>query len=244
MIYLGCLVAILVLIFPVIGALVGVVLGVKTRLWGEVAVWYFKATGLFLLGLPVVVLGWPIVALALRFRVEHTETSKPFTEHPEWNWQLVTLPWLFKLWSNEMDGAWGDKRGWWDNECRTKDGQPCTAFLSMWKWLACRNPANYWSRVITGCDLGPCKITKLAGDDVVLELPGFSQWQFLVATKPNGTRYHRFFCSLPWFFNAEHCVMIDIGWKIKLAHNGIGMDAPVADRIRGSVFTPSFWKAL
>ena len=145
---------------------------------------------------------------------------------------------------DQRDGAEGDRRGWWNAYCLRNYGTTARTYYAMWQWLACRNPANYWSRVVTGVDVSRCTIRKIAGDDAVDELPGVCQWQFLVAEHDNGRRFYRLFCVFPWGFDPRHAVMIDIGWKFKLKHSRMSPDATVADRIRGSVFTPSFWKAL
>ena len=206
--------------------------------------WAFKSLSVFLIGIPITLLGFPLVAVALPFRKYDLEKIK-FSQYPELGcWQRVTLPKWARWWSNEFDGAYGDKRGWWSNYCCENYGKDHTHFYSMWQWLACRNPANYWSRVVSGCDVSQCVITKLAGDDVVTETAGVFEWQFLVATNKNGTRFHRFFFVMPWWFRKDKAIMFDIGWKIKLSHNGMSPNAPVKDRIRGSVFTPSFWKSL
>lgn len=212
----------------------------------DIITWFFKSFGVFLLGIPVTLLGFPMVALALPFRITHSETERPFTDQrfPVGTHTLVTLPFWAKPWDNLFDGAEGDIRGYWNNECLSNWGRTGKAFWSMWVWLAVRNPANYWSRVMTGVDVSQCNIVKLAGDDVVEEKPGLWQWQFLCATHANGKKYHRLFCVFPWFFKPDHAVMIDIGWKIKLSHNDVLSDAPVKDRVKGSVFTPSPWKKL
>ena len=244
MIYLLLTVLGVILLIP---AVVGLIVGLKTNAWSDVGIWYVKSVSTFLVGIPVTLAGFPIVAIALPFRIEHPETEVQFSD-PRYASQgahrLVTLPAWAKPWDNIFDGAWGDRRGWWNNYCLENYKKDCTAFRSMWQWLACRNPANYFSRVMTGVDVSLCTITVLGGVGEVVEEPGVSNWQFLVATRIDGKKYHRFFCSLPWWFDQGHAVMFDIGWKIKLAHNGISMDAPIKNRIKGSVFTPSFWKAL
>ena len=213
----------------------------------HILLWAIKSLAVFLVGIPVTLLGLPIVALALLFRTEDPETEQQFTDPrfaDQGKHRMVTLPAWALLWDNKFDGAWGDKRGWWNNYCLENYGKDCRSFRSMWQWLAIRNPANYWSRVLTGLDVSQCTIAKLAGDDEVDEEPGKWQWQFLLATRDDGALFHRLFCVFPWWFDPTHAVMIDIGWKFKLKHSRMSPDADVKDRVRGSVFTPSFWKSL
>ena len=230
-----------------IPAVVGLIVGVKTGAWRNVAVWFGQSVSTFLIGIPVTLAGFPMVALALPFRVEHPETEVQFSD-PRYASQgahrLVTLPGRARPWDNIFDGAWGDRRGWWNNYCLGHYKKDCTAFRSMWQWLACRNPANYFSRVMTGVDVSLCTITVLGGVGEVIEEPGVSNWQFVVATRIDGKKYHRFFCSIPWFFKPTHGIMIDIGWKFDMSDVGIQTSDSIKNRIKGAVFTPSFWKEL
>lgn len=43
------------------------------------------------------------------------------------------------------------------------------SFLAMWIWAAVRNPANYWSRNITGCDVTGSTVDVLYGPDLIDE---------------------------------------------------------------------------
>ena len=203
---------------------------------------FVKSTLIFLAGLPVTLLGLPVVALALPYRIHHPETQKPFTDLRQLPgvWRLVTLPDWARWWSNEFDGAWGDKRGWWNTYAFNTFGKRCYEFLPMWWWLAIRNPANYWSRVVTGCDVSKCVVTRLAGQELADEdHPG---WSFLVATdRDTGKQYHLLQFWFPW--NATHGVWGRFGWKIDMADNGTSADARPQDRIKGSVYRLSPWKA-
>lgn len=204
----------------------------------HILTWLFKSIGTFLLGLPVTLLSPIVTLLALPFRVEHPETDTPFTIYSGTH-RMVNLPRWAKWWDNIYDGMWGDKRGWWHNH--TGD---CTKFKSMWLWNGIRNPANWFSRHIKGIDVSDCKITKLAGSDIVVEDPGQRDWQFLMAERSDGKKFYRLFVVYSWTFKPEYGIMIDIGWKIKLAHNNVTKDSPPEDRYKGSVFTVSPWKDL
>lgn len=246
LIVIGALAAAVLAGFVLVAFVSGLAIAAKTGEWSRVASWFCSSTLVFIIGIPVTLLGFPVVAIALLFRTVHPLTDTPFTDsrNPSGMHRMVTLPAWAWLWDNRFDGAEGDRRGWWNAYCLRTYGKTARSFYAMWQWLACRNPANYWSRVITGVDVSQCTIRKIAGDDTVDELPGVRQWQFLVAEHDNGRHFYRFFCSLPWFFRPDRAVMIDIGWKFKLKHSRMSPSAPVADRVRGSVFTPSLWKAL
>ena len=203
--------------------------------------WLLKPFAIFVIGIPVTLLGLVMVPLGLLFKRTYPETRTPFTQYPG-EWELVRLPSWLKPWDNLYDGFLGDKRGWWSNECE-KAKRTCRDFLSMFLWGAIRNPANYWSRNITGLDVSQCIVKKLAGNcDLPDENPGQRQWVHLRAYHENGWTYDRFFMS--WAITNDHALMIDIGWKIKLSHNGMSQDETVKNRIKGSVFTISPWKKL
>lgn len=200
--------------------------------------WAIYSFLLALAGLPVTLLGLVLVPIGLMFK-RVMSGRVPFTQYPG-EWELVRLPKWLLPWDNTFDGFLGDKRGWWSNECE-KNGYSCRSLKAMWLWGAVRNPANYWSRVMTGIDVSKCVVHKVAGNcDLPSEKPGAKEWVHLVAHHENGRDYHRFFMS--WSISTSHAVMIDIGWKVKLAHNGMSPDADIKDRIRGSVFTMSPWK--
>jgi hypothetical protein len=57
-----------------------------------------------------------------------------------------------------------------------------------------------------------------------------------------GKVYPRFYCE--YAFYKTYGLMIDIGYKVKLSHNGTPADAPEKDRFKGIVLTISPWKEL
>lgn len=93
-----------------------------------------------LLRLPLFLLGLILVPIGLMFPIEDRKSIRPFSEHnTHRNWWHVGLPkWLW-LWSNDRDGAKGDKRGWWDLNCPTGNSDD---FKSRFVWMAIRNPVN------------------------------------------------------------------------------------------------------
>lgn len=204
--------------------------------------WLFSSVATFAIGLPITALGLVMVAIGLPFRRVIGE-PRPFLQFSG-EWQMIRLPTWLLPWDNAFDGLMGDKRGWWNNYCLENYGKPATHPYCLWRWAAMRNPANYWSRNITGIDVTNWTISKLAGDDVVTEDVGTREWQFLVAKhKHSPLRLHRFFCFIALPGRPDKGIMFDIGWKIRLSHNEVTKDSPETDRIKGSVLTLSPWKS-
>ena len=246
MIYFWYTLLVIFLVLPALALVCAILLClVKPSNFKEVAYWYLKATAYFCLGAPLIVLGLFIVPIALLSRVEHPETRKPFSDARQapGDWMLVTLRETYFYFSNEFDGAWGDTRGWYNNWCLEKLGKTCQDFLSMYIWLAIRNPTNGWSRITTGCDVSLCDISVIWGSPLADEdNAGIS---FIVATnRETGRKYHSLNFWFPWFFDATHAVYGRFGWKIKMSHNGVTSDSRINDRIKGAVYRMSPWKAL
>ena len=194
----------------------------------------FRAFYLALVKLALFVLGLVVVPVLLPFRSTDGSTLLPS------GWVFSNIP---GWWGNPFDGLYGDKRGDWADMCQQAGRDP-QGYLSMFLWAAVRNPVNYWSRMVAGCDVSRCVITKAWGDDEVIEEPDLGGVQYLLATRDDGVQYPRFFAVLPWPFRPDRALMIDIGWKIKLSHNGTPTDAHPKDRFKGLVFTASPWKTL
>ena len=153
---------------------------------------------------------------------------------------LVRLPTWLKWWDNPYDGLHGDKRGWWADYCGRTYATDVDDFYSMWQWAAIRNPANYWSRIVTGRRVK--QVTLLAGRYVVDEdNPG---WHFLMALDDQGRTFYYLGFVFPWWFDKTHAVYGRFGWKLKLSHNWLPEDAPDQDAVRASVYRVSFWKAI
>lgn len=191
------------------------------------------------------VVGLVVVALALPFR---TESGMPcvfsdprFTHLGQW--RLCRLPRWALWWDNPFDGLYGDARGWWANQC-LEAGRAYDSWASCWLWAAIRNPVNYFSRQVIGVDVAECTIARLAGADYVEADQGAPGWQVLLATRADGKTFPRFLLELPWRFAPSHILLIDLGWKVKLSHNGTFKDAAPEQRIKGVVCAISLWKEL
>jgi hypothetical protein len=202
---------------------------------------FLRAFVLALIKLPLALIGLPVVWFALPYRQAIGEV-KPFTQYPQHgNWQLVRLPKWALWWDNQFDGMYGDKRGWWANYCIPQYGQTFDSRKCMWYWNALRNPCNYYSRNIAGVDVSTLVIAEVAksGDPSAAPYKG---WYLLKGMAKGGRVYPRFY--LQWAIKGTHGWMIDIGYKVKLSHNGTAPDALEKDRFKGIVFTLSPWKEL
>lgn len=157
----------------------------------------------------LILLGLPIVALAIPFRVDGVSASdgRPIVNLPRWAW----------LWGNDFDGLSGDKRGWWADN--TPFGWAVDSFAAMWWWAAIRNPVNNL-RLVPGisCPVSECLIT-YSGSYAVEDKPGMSGWQFVTAQRVGGrSRWCGFYLVHQW--SDTRAFVIRIGYKIKPSHQG------------------------
>ena len=189
--------------------------------------------------LPVQAVGLIINAVTIPFAKQDTDESNSgtpvtYSQYPEHGtWVRLRLPRWALWWDNPYDGLLGDKRGWWANECR-KSGRTEHHFLSKYTWSAIRNPANYFSRLVTGVDVSDCVITKIAGNVDEVDDTGASgkSWHFLVATDSKGRNYHLLYGMIP--YSDKRGLYFRIGWKIKLGHNGTLSTEREQDRFKGN----------
>ena len=229
---------------PLVAAILGIVLAVRTRAYKTIVLWWLRSTALFLLELPMILIGLVFVGLGLRYRRTEAGTEQPFSD-PRYsrlgNWSLVRLPKWLLPWDNAFDGLLGDKRGWFANWCMEhKIAYPSN--WSMWIWGAIRNPANYWSRVITGCDVTNSTVEVLYGPPEVDEShPGL---HLLVLTDAKGRDFPAVNFCYPWPFNPTHGVFARFGWKVKTSHAGTPAGARIQDCVKGTVYRASLWKDL
>jgi hypothetical protein len=177
--------------------------------------WFVSA----ILRIPLILLGLIMVPIGLLFKKEHKETERPFTQHnTDKTWMWVTLPKVLWIWSNDRDGALGDKRGWWDKNCPSGDSRD---FLSMFNWLALRNPANNmrWLKGFS-VNMKEAVVTKLAGntDYDIDDKVGKTGWMWLKAKGPT-FNYYTFYGVWPRKKDPTKAFMIRIGHKIKVSHN-------------------------
>lgn len=193
------------------------------------AAWQFAWT--FLLSVPMVLLGLPIVAFGLLFR-RATTPEKPFSQFDtDRTWQRIQLPdwrWI-RPWDHVVDGFYGDTRGWWHRHAVFDGGS--RRFLNMWWWGAVRNSCDYWRRFMISCPIDECTITLLAGNAPEVNTNNHSRlvgvglgWNFLLAQhRETRRRWYQLAVVWPWraidpATGKGRCLNIWLGWKFKMLH--------------------------
>lgn len=191
------------------------------------------------LTMAVTALGLPMVAIGLLCGTrDYPETAKDFTKS-NGKWVLRRLKIPFLPWDNQFDGMLGDSAGDWNNICLAKDGRSCESLLSMWKWAALRNPANFFGRIMLGIDVLDYKFELLGGRFFVSETsPG---WQFIMAThiETGKRKYCLRFCH-KW--NDERVLYGIFGYKLSMEQEFVTADSNFRDRLVGTVARINPWK--
>ena len=229
---------------PIAAAILGIILATRMKSRRAIIAWWLQSTLIFLAGIPVTIVGLFAVAIGIPSRHAVAGSERPFSD-PRYthlgSWQLVRLPWWCRPWDNAFDGLAGDKRGWYANwSLNRKLGYP--SFLSMWIWAAFRNPANFWSRNMTGCDVTGSTVEVLYGPTEVDDShPGL---HMLLCTDAKGRKYPVVEICYPWPAFPKYGIYGRFGWKIKAAHAGTPAGSPPQDCIKGSVYRLSLWKGL
>jgi len=197
----------------------------------------------FILSSVITILGLPIVALALLCgTVDDNTTGSAFSKsHGVWKLRRLHRPFLW--WDNIYDGALGDSAGDWNRICLEQDGKPAIAFTSMWKWLALRNPANYFGRHILGLDVSEYNFRLLAGNyDVTEKNHG---WHFIIAQhRVTGRLFYCLRFSCAWWFNPK---VIFTGWfghKLTMHQQFVTKQSHPRDRFIGSVCRLNIFKKI
>lgn len=155
---------------------------------------------LFPVRIILVIMGLPIVAIALPFATER-ETDRVAS----WDqWRLIRLPWWAWLWDNKRDGAMGDVRGTYPD--RQAPDWADTEYLLAYNWLALRNPVNNFSRwlPLASVDINGRVSEALSVGDDHLFLRVIGRW---------GIPYYQFM----WQFWDDH--WLKLGHKIDLKYN-------------------------
>ena len=180
-----------------------------------VIVWILTIMGLF------------IVPIALLFPNGGTSVSdgRPIIVLPDWAW----------LWSNDFDGASGDKRGWWNEHAPF--GLGSKHFLSKFWWLAIRNPVNNLRRTrLFSCPVSKCYID-FVGQREVADKPGLTGWQFVTAEHERTEQtWHGFYGVWPW--GQGRALVVRLGFKIHPAHEG------TKEQPKGFCFRINPWKKI
>jgi len=208
----------------------------KTWLYHIYIFLHFISTTIFnfFISTVVTILGLPIVALALLCGTIDDDSTGSVFSKSQGMWKLRRLQKPFLWWDNIYDGALGDSAGDWNRICLERDGKPATAFSSMWKWLAIRNPANYFGRIILGLDVSEYNFELVAGAfDVTERKHG---WQFIIAHhKITGRLFYCLRFSYPWWFNSKRVFFGWFGHKLSMYQQLVTKDSHPRDRFVGSV---------
>ncbi|WP_347505149.1 DUF7338 family protein [Pseudomonas anguilliseptica] len=156
----------------------------------------------------LIIAGLVVVPVALPFRRVQGPPI-PFSQ-ASGDWLLVKLPGWAWLWSNDRDGAAGDKRGWWHKNALF--GLGAYHWFSMFWWLAIRNPANNPRFTpLFGCPVTECDYRHW-GQFEVEDDPGKGGWRFLLATnRQTGRRYYGFYWV--WQWSAPRALVVQFGFK-------------------------------
>lgn len=153
------------------------------------------------------VVGIFVVPIALPFSREVFTYRGLIEILPDWAW----------IWSNDRDGALGDIRGWWEDNCVFWGGP--NNFLNRWWWLAFRNPVNNMRFIrLISVNMREAKTILLAGQPLVHDSQHIYGWNFLKADGPKFHYYSFHWISKPWL--KGHVAHFRIGHKIEMWHNG------------------------
>jgi len=187
----------------------------------------------------MILAGLVVVPLALPFRVTQGP-AQPFSQAAG-DWLLILLPSWAWLWSNDRDGAAGDKRGWW--HLNAPFGLGAYHWLSMFWWLAIRNPANN-ARFSTlfGCPVTECDY-RYCGQASVEDDPGKGGWRLLLAThRKTGRRFYGFYWVRQW--SATRALVVQLGFKGEPEDWADDYSADPSKQWKGFTFEVNLWKAI
>jgi hypothetical protein len=204
------------------------------------AIAFLHTLGLIALRIVLILLGVLVVPLALPFRRTDESTRTPFTDAVG-DWVLITLPAWAWLWSNDRDGAVGDKRGWWHTNAPF--GLGAHHWLSMLLWLAYRNPANNarFTRFM-GCPVTECTF-EFWGDEVVKDKPGQGGLRFLIAThRETGRKYYGLYFVKTW--SNKRALVVQIGFKGEPSDWSEDYSGDESRQWKGLTFEINPWKDI
>jgi hypothetical protein len=187
----------------------------------------------------LILLGFLVVPSALPFLTVEGPLI-PFSQAPG-NWALARLPAWAWLWSNDRDGAIGDKRGWW--HLNSPFGLGAYHWFSQFWWLAIRNPANnmrftpWFSCPVAECDY------RYWGDESVEDRPGQGGQRLLLAThKITGRRYYGFYGV--WQWSATRALVVQLGFKPEPSDWAEDYSADPSAQWKGLTFEVNPWKSI
>ncbi|SDH81170.1 hypothetical protein SAMN05216588_107267 [Pseudomonas flavescens] len=208
--------------------------------WRLLSAAVLKTLGLLVLRAVLIVAGLVVVPLALPWRRTNESTRQPFTTATG-DWLLVTLPGWAWLWSNDRDGAIGDKRGWW--HANAPFGLGAYNWFSMFAWLVYRNPANNARFThLMGCPVTECDY-QFWGDEVVKDKPDQGGLRFLTAThRESGRRYCGLYYVKTW--SDRRAMVVQLGFKGEPSDWAEDYSGDLSRQWKGFTFEVNPWKNI
>jgi hypothetical protein len=192
-----------------------------------VVTWAF----LFVLRASLIILGLVVVPVALLFRTTEDVVDPSNLTYPER--KVVHLPKWAWLWDNDAEGA----MSWmvrWPDLCWDKDP---TSFLSMFQWMAIRNPVNNmrFTRGIAAYLPYIKSIDLLYGDSFVSTK--YQEGVQFVVGKGNFFRYYSFYYVK---VIGDKTFSIRLGHKMEPRHLPIKLETPERKYWKGMTFRVSY----
>lgn len=183
---------------------------------------------LFVIRLPLWILGFFIVPIALLFAKEDKSTLN------DNGWSMKTLPKWAWFWGNDIDGCYGDHSGRWMNrDSYFKNGR---LFLNQFVWCAWRNPVNNLRQTkLFSADFADMTSMGYFGQEVVNDR-FYEDGYHLVWIKRDNFLQCGIYYTRQWGSSA-YGIRLRIGFKLKPSHD-------ITSGTKG--FTTSFnpWKTF
>lgn len=165
--------------------------------------------GTFLLpSIPLIILGWLVVPVAMLWRYDGT----PKTEHPseQEHWKYIRLPKWAWIWETNS-GLMGD-----GSYIKTYIWHPST-WAGQYYWTAWRNPIRGWKYKVAGIDLDGTQKIEYWGAKEVDDVSGKFGCHFVVTKVGNRTVTGLYGV---WRLTDKYCFRLRIGFKVKPGYLG------------------------
>lgn len=172
-------------------------------------------TALFLLVIPLTLLGIIIVPLAL-LSPDDSKKEATYRTDGTYVWWLRTLKKWASLWDNPYDGFLGDDSYRWAGRDMVF-GWKNTDYLAQCWWGVVRNPLHRFKSFIITCDIRRCTFTLLAGQEFVRDRPDATGFQFARAIRDDGVPFYRIYWVYQWP-GTERAFIIEIGHEFRRDH--------------------------
>lgn len=184
---------------------------------GHLLLWALEGLALFLVCLPLTLLGLLVVPLALRWPDDSQKvaTYKVGGRHV---WWLRRLPWWASWWDNPIDGFLGDDSFRWAGR-DIPFGWRNTDYLAQCWWGAIRNPLHRFKSFVITCDVRRCSFLLLAGQPFVRDRADATGFQFARALRDDGVPFYRIYWVWKWP-GLDRAAIVEIGHEFRADHWG------------------------